>query len=33
LGLEPLILVYEREGLPTAELKRTFERGFYQWWT
>jgi very-short-patch-repair endonuclease len=33
LGLEPLILVYEREGLPTAELMRTFERGFYQWWT
>ena len=33
LGLEPLILVYEREGLLTAELMRTFERGFYQWWT
>ena len=33
LGLEPLILVYEREGLPTAELMHTFERGFYQWWT
>lgn len=29
LGLEPLVLVYEREGLATAELMRTFERGFY----
>jgi very-short-patch-repair endonuclease len=30
--LQALVQAYEQDGLPSADLMRTFERSFYQWW-